>query len=900
MANTAETLRSFMGIEIVEDVQNKCPSPIVTAKDVSLPAEFAKMMEIAKIASPSPVQCQFWPAALAGLDIIAIAATGSGKTLAYLLPAVHHILNVKATKPTQMTPAALVVVPTRELAQQVALMAKPLRKVCDVRALAVYGGVEEAKHDAKLRSGKYMLVVGTPGRLCALIGSMLKVSFVVLDECDQLLNLGFTEDLNTLCQWVNPERQTLLLSATFQEDLRAQASGWMKGAACVRFKVAASLAVDTKAEVPTTTKKKVSSQQTIPSSILQEVRVVDTKLKPKLLLEFLQQLYAKERKKGQRQLSRVLVFVNTMAQVKWLAGFLKQTQEQQQEKLQKNGIPLFKIGTIFGKLSQEERDTSLQCFKNGSIPVLLATDLASRGLDIKSLPWVINYDFPKDFGLYAHRVGRTGRADRTGSALTFLTSERDRAAAPLIRILRRSKQVVPSELSDLAKWSKEKQIQEAAAKGEIFVPEESEEEGETRTASTNAATEKDDSSESEDLQDEFEGLITEKQRAAEREEEKEGSPNQEEEAEEEGDAEDEEELSGEEGDDEEYDSEEEGYEEEGDDQEDEEEEEAPILQTRNKHVGVVSFDSDAEEEGPSGGRENSEGEDEDRDEEDERPKRKRKKEAESLWGDDVPNRKSRHADLWETEDTNAQKGGRRKKRRGDDDGENLWSETAQQFKDRTGGGSKRKKSQSERDAQREARTAPGAKPKAKEFQGSNKFKGGQRGGSNFDRKESQMPSEGPKWKEWKAERRANRGKDDGPKLTRKDRKMQRFSGIKPPLEKTVGKKDFSSRGGRGGSTRGGKKDFASGGGRSGGKDSGRKGSTRGGKSVRGRGGSARGRGGSASFSRGGKSDAATSSRSNGDWSKRFEGSRGAQRGAQRDAKGSGRKQSSSKRGKRGR
>lgn len=323
---------------------------------------------------PTPIQSAAIPPILEGRDVLGIAKTGSGKTAAYVLPLLQRLRDAEISEHRE--PVILVLVPTRELADQVSHVVKKFLPALDqpFRCCAVYGGVSINPQMKTL--GKTDLLVATPGRLLDLIRknavSLSSIKTVVLDEADKMLNLGFREDLEALLALLPSRRQSLLFSATASPDLATQ----LHDAVTV--------------EVATTEKEVTLINETA-------YAVSEERKGP-----FLRYLI----KHG--KLKQVLVFVSsTLAADRVL------------NKLSKNGIS---AAVIHSKVSQTCRREALESFRDGEVSVLVATDLLSRGVDIEGLPTVINYELPRSPKDYIHRIGRTGRADSPGEAISLITT----------------------------------------------------------------------------------------------------------------------------------------------------------------------------------------------------------------------------------------------------------------------------------------------------------------------------------------------------------------------------------------------------------------------------------------------------------------------------------------------
>lgn len=329
--------------------------------------------------SPTPIQALAIPAILQGQDVVASAQTGSGKTAAFVLPLLQQFANAAITPPRRVR--SLVLVPTRELAAQVGGTFTQLGRYLPrpVKIAVVFGGVSINPQMIDLRWGAD-IVVATPGRLLDLVEnnalSLAHASTLVLDEADRLLDLGFGEELGRVLALLPPKRQTLLFSATFPPAIETLANTLLQSPQRIEVQTTPLSAPD----------------------IQQRAIEVDPGQRTQLLRHLLQQ----------ENWSRALVFVATRHAAEIVA-----------EKLGKAGIA---AEALHGELSQGRRTRVLQQFKQQEVQVLVATDVAARGIDIVQLPVVVNYDLPRSTTDYIHRIGRTGRAGESGTAISFVSA----------------------------------------------------------------------------------------------------------------------------------------------------------------------------------------------------------------------------------------------------------------------------------------------------------------------------------------------------------------------------------------------------------------------------------------------------------------------------------------------
>jgi ATP-dependent RNA helicase DeaD len=327
--------------------------------------------------SPSPIQEEAIPALLAGHDVIGQAQTGTGKTAAFGLPIVEYV------DPSEQTVQALVLTPTRELCIQVTQALRAYGSQGGVDVVAVFGGAPIRTQQAQLRAGGHV-VVGTVGRVLDLVSRHSLIlhdcRFVVLDEADEMLDLGFLEDVERILSLTPSSRQTALFSATMPPPIRKLADRYMYDPTLIKVE-AATLTIDTVAQFQ------------LP---------VQARSKPEMLVEVL---------RAERP-DQAIVFVRTKVRC-----------EQLFKTLQDRGM---NVRALHGDMSQGSRDGVMIAFKAGRVPILVATDVAARGLDISTVTHVVNYDVPTSPDTYVHRIGRTGRVGRSGRAITFVEERQKR------------------------------------------------------------------------------------------------------------------------------------------------------------------------------------------------------------------------------------------------------------------------------------------------------------------------------------------------------------------------------------------------------------------------------------------------------------------------------------------
>ncbi|KAH0742333.1 hypothetical protein KY290_035376 [Solanum tuberosum] len=384
--------------------------------DAGLPSE---VLECCKnFEKPSPIQSHSWPFLLDGRDFIGIARTGSGKTLAFGIPAIMHIMSKRKSKKSK-NPVCLVLSPTRELAQQISDVLCEAGKPTGVQSVCLYGGVDKHHQKASLRSG-VDIVIGTPGRLQDLMEmgacNLKEVSFVVLDEADRMLDLGFEPAVRAILSQTCSVRQMVMFSATWPLEVHQLAQEFMD---------------------PNPIKVVVGSEDLAANhDVMQIVEVLEDRARDERL-QCLLEKYHKSRR------NRVLVFV-----------LYKKEASRVEMMLQKRG---WKVVSISGDKQQHARTKALSLFKDGSCPLLIATDVAARGLDIPDVEVVINYSFPLTTEDYVHRIGRTGRAGKKGVAHTFFTKDNKGLSGELINVLREAGQTVPAALLNFGTHVKKKE-----------------------------------------------------------------------------------------------------------------------------------------------------------------------------------------------------------------------------------------------------------------------------------------------------------------------------------------------------------------------------------------------------------------------------------------------------------
>eukprot|EP01118_Nematostelium_gracile_P014071 TRINITY_DN5414_c0_g1_i1.p1 TRINITY_DN5414_c0_g1~~TRINITY_DN5414_c0_g1_i1.p1 ORF type:complete len:610 (-),score=193.78 TRINITY_DN5414_c0_g1_i1:24-1853(-) len=368
-------------------------------------------------AKPTPIQSQCWPIILSGNDIVGIAETGSGKTIAFTLPALLHIKDQKPIGKRQ-GPIVLVLSPTRELAMQIAEVCTAAGQNSNIRTVCLYGGVEKGPQKKALENGCH-IIVATPGRLLDFVNSGIvqleRVTYLVMDEADRMLDLGFEKDIKGIVANIRSDRQTLMFSATWPTTIQNMASEYLTNPVQVTIG-SADLSANHK--------------------VTQIVEVIDQFARDNRLDQLLKQ-YHKSRT------NRILIFV-----------LYKKEATRVERMLQQKG---WHAQALHGDVSQSERTRAMSQFKDGSVPLLVATDVAARGLDIPNVEYVINYSFPLTIEDYIHRIGRTGRGGKTGISHTMFTAADKTKGGELVAVLREANQEVPETLLKFGITTKKKE-----------------------------------------------------------------------------------------------------------------------------------------------------------------------------------------------------------------------------------------------------------------------------------------------------------------------------------------------------------------------------------------------------------------------------------------------------------
>lgn len=387
---------------------NDVPAPAMEISDVEWPTRIAQALKRQNFTKPTCIQATSWPVALSGRDLVGIAQTGSGKTLAYMLPAFMHIDKTHYNRRGRYEgPQVLVLAPTRELAQQI-------QAVCQEfdyhRSVCIFGGAPKGPQIRECRYSRPAVVIATPGRLIDLMEcnvlTVSDVSYLVLDEADRMLDMGFEPQIrNIISKITNQDRQTLMWSATWPKEVRALAEDFLK--TYVQINIGAL-------------------QLTANHNITQIIDVCEEPDKMPKLMQLLSEI------RQESVQNKTIIFAETKRKV-----------DEVTKQLRSRGLVTM---CIHGDKSQQERDFVLRQFRDGISTTLVATDVAARGLDVDDVKYVVNYDYPNNSEDYVHRIGRTGRRDRRGTAYTFFTRANAKQAADLVDVLREAQQQINPKL----------------------------------------------------------------------------------------------------------------------------------------------------------------------------------------------------------------------------------------------------------------------------------------------------------------------------------------------------------------------------------------------------------------------------------------------------------------------
>ena len=369
----------------------------MTFENLGLSADLLATVAREGYTEPTPVQSAAIPLIMAGRDVLAAAQTGTGKTAAFVLPILENLRHHgnAGFSPARHPVRVLILTPTRELAVQISEAVKTYGRGVPLRSAVVYGGTRIDPEIKMLWNGVEILVA-TPGRLLDHIGqrsvNLTAVEILVLDEADRMLDMGFIPDVRKIVASIPAKRQTLLFSATFSDDIRQLAGEFLTNPETVE----------------------VAARNSIADNLTQVLYPVDSERKADLLLHLIKR----------DQMEQVLVFTRSKLGASRLASYLD-----------RRGVS---TSAIHGDRSQPERTRALAAFKGRFVKVLVATDVASRGLDIEDLPYVVNFELPSDPQDYIHRIGRTGRAGASGTAISLVSPDEVEELRGVQRLLRKA------------------------------------------------------------------------------------------------------------------------------------------------------------------------------------------------------------------------------------------------------------------------------------------------------------------------------------------------------------------------------------------------------------------------------------------------------------------------------
>ncbi|KAL6260015.1 hypothetical protein P5V15_009922 [Pogonomyrmex californicus] len=389
---------------------NNTPSPIQTFEESNFPDYVMEEIRKQGFSEPTAIQAQGWPIALSGRDLVGIAQTGSGKTLAYILPATVHI-NHQPRLSRGDGPIVLILAPTRELAQQIQTVARDFGSSSCIRNTCIFGGSPKGPQARDLERG-VEICIATPGRLIDFLEkgttNLRRCTYLVLDEADRMLDMGFEPQIRKIIEQIRPDRQVLMWSATWPKEVQALAEDFLTD--YIQINIGSlTLAAN--------------------HNIRQIIEICQEHEKELKLSQLLREI-------GSERGSKMIIFVETKKKVDDITKAIK-----------REGWSAI---SIHGDKSQPERDYVLSEFRNGKTMILVATDVAARGLDVEDVKYVINFDYPNSSEDYIHRIGRTGRCQSAGTAYAYFTPNNARQAKELIAVLEEAGQAINPQLADMA------------------------------------------------------------------------------------------------------------------------------------------------------------------------------------------------------------------------------------------------------------------------------------------------------------------------------------------------------------------------------------------------------------------------------------------------------------------
>lgn len=399
-----------------------CPKPIRTWAQCGVSKKEMDTLKKLGFEKPTPIQCQAIPAVMSGRDLIGIAKTGSGKTLAFLIPMFRHILDQPQLEESD-GPISIVMAPTRELCMQIGKDIKKFTKSLGLHVVCVYGGTGISEQIAELKRGAEIIVC-TPGRMIDMLAAnsgrvtnLRRVTYIVLDEADRMFDMGFEPQVMRIIENIRPDRQTVMFSATFPRQMEALARRFLKKPIEIQ----------------------IGGRSIVCKDVEQNIAVLEEEAKFFKLLELLGHY---------QEHGSIIVFVDKQENAD---GLLKDLIKAS-----------YSCMSLHGGIDQYDRDSTIVDFKSGRCKLLIATSVAARGLDVKHLILVVNYDCPNHYEDYVHRCGRTGRAGNKGFAWTFITPEQGRYSGEIMRAMELSGATPTEDLKNL--WETYKQNQEASGK----------------------------------------------------------------------------------------------------------------------------------------------------------------------------------------------------------------------------------------------------------------------------------------------------------------------------------------------------------------------------------------------------------------------------------------------------
>lgn len=418
-SRNANLLNDFLRVNNVSVAGSEFIKPILEFKDADLSNQFIDKFYSNGFKKPTPIQSMCWPTLLSGNDLVGVAQTGSGKTLGFIIPILVHIMNnrqyirdVSSNRDEAPGPIALVLAPTRELAIQIQQVAEEYERSSGIRNICIYGGASKGGQANQIRKGAD-IYIATPGRLLDFLKegtvSLAKCTYLVLDEADRMLDMGFEPQIRKIIEQIRPDRQTAMFSATWPKEVRKLAEDFISQYIHITIG---------------------SAELTANPKITQHVEVMDEGNKEHRLREILGDIM-------RARDAKVIIFAETKRKVDM---YSKMIRDQGYHCL-----------SIHGDKKQQEREWVLGEFRKKMKSILVATDVAARGINVEDIKYVINIDYPMATEDYIHRIGRTARSTNYGTAYTFITRENGRHIPQLITVLKEANQVVSEALQGLCR-----------------------------------------------------------------------------------------------------------------------------------------------------------------------------------------------------------------------------------------------------------------------------------------------------------------------------------------------------------------------------------------------------------------------------------------------------------------